>query len=188
MTTERTQAWIERKGQELRALGGAGPTDCLDIFKLAPALSAEIIQLAWGGDVSDEILYQLTEVDPNSFSAGTLVLPDRFIIVINPAHSSTRNSISVLEECAHIYLNHRPERIHNLDSHFFSRRYDESMEKEAYAVGAAALLPSSVLDLVKSGSVSVRNLARQHGVSEDLVRFRLRELGWAKPVSRKARR
>lgn len=188
MIRGRPQDWIEKKGLELRKLARAGPTDRLDIFKLAAALSAEIIQLSWGGDFPDAILQRLTEIDPECFSAGTLVLPDGFLIVVNPAHSAARNSMSVLEECAHIHLKHRPERIHNLDSHFFSRRYDESMEKEAYAVGAAALLPSSILDPIKSGSISVRNLALHYGVSEDLVRFRLRELGWAKPVSRKARR
>ncbi len=187
MMATRTQEWIEEQGLELRKLAKAGPTDRLDIFKLAAELSADIIQLSWGGIFPDAMLEQLTEIDPKCFSAGTLILPNGFLIVVNPAHSAARNSMSVLEECAHIHLKHRPEPIQNLGALFFSRVYDEPMESEAYAVGAAALLPVSVLKPVMTQSVSVRKLALQHGVSKALVRFRLRELGWAKQMSRKAR-
>lgn len=168
--------WIEAKAKELRNLAGTPPGGVLDIFRVAECLDAEISELTWGDGMPDAVVEYLLEKYPSAFSAGALRTPQGFLIVVNSAHHTTRKRISVMEECAHIFLDHQPMEIPVGNAQSFVRKYDEAMEQEAYAVGAAALLPPEVIWPVIRQEKSKRSLAIEHDVSEALIEYRIRQI------------
>jgi Zn-dependent peptidase ImmA (M78 family) len=93
-------------------------------------------------------------------------------VVMNPNHQSTRQRATLMEELAHVHLNHRPTDLMNAGSTGFFRSFNKSHEKEAYWVGAAALLPRRVLKGAKTLGLTAGDIASRHQVSHELVRFR----------------
>lgn len=168
--------WIENKAQDLRNLARIPPGAVLDIFQVAACVNAEISELTWGNGMPDDIVEYFLEKEPSAFSAGALRVPEGFVIVVNSAHHTTRKRISVMEECAHIFLSHQPMEITVGNTKPFIRLYDEEMEQEAFAVGAAALLPPEVVLPVLRREKSIRSLAIEHDVSKALIDYRIRQI------------
>jgi hypothetical protein len=101
-----------------------------------------------------------------------------WLIAWNPWHAPTRVRASLMEEVAHIVLEHRPTKlvpdpITGLPRRTFSR----SKEQEAYGVGAASLVPYNGLVILSRLGRSEADIARQFGVSEELVAFRMKVTG-----------
>ena len=53
-------------------------------------------------------IQHLTQVDPDSWSAVTLVVGTATIVILNSAHPPTRQNSSLAHELAHIILRHSP--------------------------------------------------------------------------------
>jgi Zn-dependent peptidase ImmA (M78 family) len=79
-----------------------------------------------------------------------------------------------MEEICHALLGHDPSQISVTAAG--GRSYDRVTEEEAYAVGAAALLPYRALSEALSGGDSVSKIARRFGVTRSLVEYRVRVL------------
>jgi hypothetical protein len=81
-----------------------------------------------------------------------------------------------MEEVCHIFLGHLPNRVGaaSLGSGFSFRDYDQADEEEAYAVGAAALVPYHILRTAINRRLGIREIAQWCGVSNRLVEYRLK--------------
>ena len=90
---------------------------------------------------------------------------------MNPTHSETRCRATLMEELAHLHLHHKPSELFQIDGEMF-RSYHRSQERQAYAVGAAALVPLTVLHYAKRINMDASIAARRYGVSRSLVSFR----------------
>lgn len=168
--------WIEAQALKLRRLARTPRGGVLNVFEVASKLGAEIVELTWGNGMPDEVVKYFLEDNPEAFSAGLLRTPSGRIIVVNSAHETTRKRASTMEECAHIYLNHPSIEIKIGTALPFVRDYDEAMEQEAYAVGAAALLPKEVILPVIRRQKAMHWLATEHDVSEKLIEYRIRQV------------
>jgi len=124
--------------------------------------------------LSTEVINQLLIRDSKSWSAGCMVLPNNQIgIIYNPMHADTRTRATLMEELAHIYLNHKATSLVMLgDGVSLRSTYNKKQEDEAYWVGAASLLPLAVLKFGQNNRISRDTLALMYGVSIPLVRFR----------------
>jgi hypothetical protein len=172
---------IERKAIGIRHFAGAGHMARLDPYALAQLLNLRVVSLADLGNLSDQTREHLAQ--SNEWSAGTTgLLPDGSrVIVINDKQSAGRRAATLMEEICHTLLGHDPSSIFgaggNDGNGAGGRSYDVSIEEEAYAVGAAALLPYRALTECLSAENSVDQIARRFGVTRALVEYRMKVLG-----------
>jgi hypothetical protein len=175
--------WIEGKAHGLRSACGVSTFGRLDPFELARILNVELFMPADVHALDPDTLNQLTVLDADAWSAGLLHGPDgRKLIVLNPAHSPNRQRASLMEELAHLSLNHKPARLVSYDG-VIVRTWNKTQETEAYWVGAAALLPRRVMKGALTLGLNAAAIADEHLVSVDLVHFREKVLGIRLPVS-----
>ena len=100
-------------------------------------------------------------------------------IVLNSRHSETRRRASLMEENVHLLLGHPPSRlIAAAVGVSIGRTYDEGVELEAYDVGSACLVPYLPLfRAIRYSGTPAEVLATTFGVSEDLIRYRIKRAG-----------
>jgi hypothetical protein len=168
--------WLEGQAHGLRKISGVSTFGRLDPFDLAGKMSVEVIDPSKIKLLAREILDQLFR-DSDAWSAGTLPLPDgQNIVVMNPTHNEARQRASLMEELVHIKLKHKPTKLVHNDGTTM-RNWDQAQESQAYWVGAAALLPRCVIKGAKTLGWTAEKVARDHGVSMQLVEFREKILG-----------
>jgi hypothetical protein len=171
----------ERKALEIRRFAGADLRERLNPMKLAELLNLRVVALADLRHLSDKARNHLAASD--NWSGGvTQPLPDGSrIVVINDRQSPERQGATLMEEICHSLLGHEPSVISATgeggDGGGGGRSYDRAIEEEAYAVGAAALLPYRALSELLSRGDSVSKIARHFGVTKSLVEYRIRVLG-----------
>jgi IrrE N-terminal-like domain len=164
--------WVERQGQTLRGRLKLASRDPLDPFKLAGLMQAQIYSPYDVLNLPSADLDQLLTVDSQSWSAGSVRLPDGEVaIILNPVHADTRKRASLMEELSHIYLHHKPSQI-IINDHLAIRTFNKTQETQAYWVGAAALVPKAALEHARSRLIAKETLANDLGVSLSLVGFR----------------
>jgi Zn-dependent peptidase ImmA (M78 family) len=165
--------WVEKQAQILRTKLSLSPLDNLDPFELAKSLKIVVLTPYDILGLSVDIQNQLLDVDSDGWSAGTICLPNgKKIVVMNPRHAMTRQRITLMEEIAHIFLRHEPTILKDINNSLALRDYKENCEKEAYWIGAASLLPRSVLFHAQKNNIAKSTLGKQYTVSEKLITFR----------------
>lgn len=100
------------------------------------------------------------------------------MIIINCGKPLRRRMATLLEELAHLLLEHKPCRIEKDPRLGIVRRsFDRSQEAEAYDLGAALLLPKERIQLdIKEHQLLVREIADAHGCSEQIVGYRIKRM------------
>lgn len=165
--------WVERQAGMLRRELELGDMETLDPYELAKKMGfIKLMPIEAVQNIEPEILERLL-VRNSGWSAGSLVLPDGTVIVImNPSHSKARKRATLMEEIAHIHLAHTPSVLAVGPDNLTTRTYDKQQEKEAYWVGAAALVPIAQLQAAQRLRHTIKHMATYFEVSRDLVRFR----------------
>jgi Zn-dependent peptidase ImmA (M78 family) len=98
------------------------------------------------------------------------------LMLVNPAHSRTRRTLTIAHEFGHLALGHRPVIIAH-DIGMRENRYSDKQEYEATAYGASLLLPyAPLLQMLRQGA-SMRGIAYHYGVSVAAVEMRLKFTG-----------
>jgi Zn-dependent peptidase ImmA (M78 family) len=172
------KSWAERTSQNFRREFGLQPPSPLSPAELAAYLD---IHLCTPGDVPGlpkDVLDQLLRHDPSGWSAVSFYQRNRGVVIYNPSHSKGRQASDIMHELAHVVLDHRPATlIMSQDGSLVMRSYDRKQEDEANWLGWCLLLPRDALVQSLRRALSVEMIAEQYGVSETLVRFRLRVTG-----------
>ena len=111
------------------------------------------------------------------------------LVILNPAHGLQRNRATLMEEVAHVFLGHKPNRlaaitgddrsdkspnINRSRGRMLARDYNQADEEAAYAVGAAALVPFGALRRLVMEGRNSREVARHFRVSRQLVEYRIK--------------
>jgi len=174
----------ERKALRIRNFAGVKIDERLDPYALAGYARLHVVSLDQVQGLSCEVRAQLLEADPGSWSGGaSKPLPDGSrLVILNPTHGRERQAATLMEEVCHVFLGHTPSRIDvaSQGGGVSFRDYNPSDEEEAYAVGAAALVPYYVLRVALDRSWGIKEIARRYGVSSQLVEYRLKVSGlWA---------
>ena len=170
--------WVERRGNDMRRLLSLAPLDVLNPYHLANKMQAHILSPHDVGGITDELLHQLLIEDPGGWSAGTVRLPNReILIVLNPTHPDTRKRATLMEELSHMQLNHRPTHIILIKGILAFRCYRKTEETQAYWVGAAALVTQIILRHAQRNGIPREAVATRLGVSAPLVEFREKVTG-----------
>ena len=172
----------EMRARGLREFAGLRRDDQrLDPFKLAKYAGLVVPSFDEINGLSDEARDQLLNVAKDRWSGGAASLPlpnGKKLVILNPTHATTRHKATLMEEISHVFLGHKPSRlaVETRDKHgnVLARDYNADIEEEAYATGAAALVPYAGLKkMVESGKTSAE-IARHYNVSKPLVEYRIK--------------
>jgi hypothetical protein len=171
---------------ELLALGfrdfaGVRSGAPLNPFRLAKFANLLVIDFHRIKGLSKETREHLLGSASEEWSGGasSRPLPDgRRMVILNPNHGPMRTNATLMEEIAHVFLGHQPNRLKivaaDARGRTLSRDYRKADEEAAYATGAAALVPFSVLRrFVHEGQTSAQ-IAKYFRVSRELVEYRLK--------------
>lgn len=165
---------IEDTAACLRASVDLDQIDVLDPRALLPLVDATVFlasEIVEDGDV-------LRRVHRMGFDgcAGTFPETDEPVILLNCAKPQRRRTATLMEEIAHLLLDHRPSRIAVDPALGIMRRtFDQAQEHEAYDLGSALLLPKQRIQRdVKELELDAGTIADAHGCSQQLVSMRIR--------------
>ena len=123
--------------------------------------------------LSEEDVRQLTEEDPDAWSAVTVSASGREAIITNPTHRGGRYSSDVMHELAHLLLGHEPSRVFFVGSEALALRgYDAAAEEEANWLAGALLLPREALVKAQRRRISEEAVCQHYGVSRQMLSFR----------------
>jgi len=119
-------------------------------------------------------------------SGAAIPLPDGDTwVVYNDVHSLVRTRATLMEEFFHLRLGHPPSRVRVYVEHDPRRSYDAAIEGQAYAAGAAALVPYYALRRGLAEGETAAAMGERLGVSAALVDFRLKVTRlWTRRVRR----
>ena len=180
----------KRKQFELRALGlrdfaGSEGEQQLDPFALAQFAKLLVVDFDQIEGLSVSARAHLLGEAADEWSGGACSqpLPNGWrIVILNPAHGAHRNRATLMEEIAHVFLGHKPNRLAAVGGHptvkegarTLAREYNQADEEAAYAIGAAALAPYSALRRMVYAGRAAGNIARRFGVSRQLAEYRIK--------------
>lgn len=173
----------EVRARALREFAGLRRDDQrLDPFKLAGYARLLIVIFEEVENLlSERTVAELVGSAKDKWSGGAAsrVLPDgRKLIILNPTHGKNRQNATLMEEICHVFLGHKPSRlaIERRDKHgnIVARDYNADIEEEAYATGAAALVPYSGLKRMVEQGKTAAQIARHYEVSRALVEYRIK--------------
>lgn len=178
------KAWSERTSLAVRKELELGVDEALCPFQLAGHLDIKVLRPEEVRGITDDVLKALLHDDPWGWSATSFSADDRSTIIFNPRHSAGRRSSDIAHELAHELLGHQPATmIVSLElNNFCMRSFNQKQEDEANCLGWTLLLPREGLLRAKLKKRSTSEIARQFGVSEPLVNFRVRMTGIGKQV------
>ena len=173
----------EIRAQGLREFAGLRSDDQrLDPFKLARYAGLLVVPFEQIRRLlSDETVEELLRNSKDKWSGGAAsrVLPNgQKLIILNPTHSPLRHSATLMEEVCHVFLGHKPSRLaikkRDRQGNVVARDYNADIEEEAYATGAAALVPYRGMKRMVGRGKTAAEIARHYGVSRALVEYRIK--------------
>lgn len=166
---------------QIRDFAKVGLTARLDPFVLAKSINVRVLYLSDLAELSESSRAHLDVPDGWSGGATRDLGDGSHIVILNQRHNSGRQAATLMEEVCHILFGHKPSEIGG--GRIGGRSYNFNIEEEAYAVGAAALVPYHSLKTLLVSGDSVRRVAVHFGVTPSLVVYRAKGTGLGKFLS-----
>ena len=180
------KADAERTAELVRRDLGLEPLDRLDCFALADAWGIPVVSLGELREdgASESSIRRLMSPDAG-FSATTIVVGPRRLIVYNPRHDPGRKASSLAHELAHVILEHDAAPAIGVGG---CRHWDGAQEAEADWLGGALLVPREGARVWMLENDDVAGGAGNFGVSVELFRWRINHTGVVREVEKLRRR
>ena len=173
----------ELRAQGLREFAGLRRFDQrLNPFELAEYANLLVVSFDQVESfLTEETLSQLLVGAKDKWSGGasSQKLPDgRKLIILNPTNGKNRHNATLMEEISHVFLGHKPSRLaivnRDKQGNIIARDYNADIEEEAYATGAAALVPYLGLKHFIGKGKTAAEMARHFNVSRALIEYRIK--------------
>ncbi|MGA7157868.1 MAG: ImmA/IrrE family metallo-endopeptidase [Acidobacteriaceae bacterium] len=172
------KSWAEKFADGLRRELGVEIDEPLCLERIASFFGAKLLTPQEIHGMTELHLRQLLNVDPSGWSAVTVCIGQRSVIIHNPKHSKGRQASNIAHEIAHLILEHEPTRlVMSPDGALVMRSFDEKQEEEANWLAWCLLLPRAAIIAALKKRATVEQIALQFGVSEPLVNFRVQKTG-----------
>jgi Zn-dependent peptidase ImmA (M78 family) len=177
--------WAEQKSEDLRKELGLVPSSPLKAATLATHLNIEVLNPAEIPHIDNRILDQLLREDKASWSALTLHVDGRYLIIHNSSHAPTRIESDLMHEIAHCVCGHQPAQIVMLPGLDFPlRSYNDDQEEEAKWFGGCLQIPRCALVGCAYNGMKNNQIATAYFASVSLIRFRRNVTGVDLQVNR----
>ena len=173
----------EQIATETRAELGLNCSQRLDPVRLALHLAIPIFTMAEGVKLVPRAtcIHYFSHVDTDSFSAVTLFLGYRRLIIHNESHHPHRQSSNLAHELSHTLLEHEPAPVVNANG---ERYWNSEMEEEATWLGGALLIPRDGAVEMARANRTIADIAAHYGTSEALCQWRVTQSGVDKQIER----
>jgi len=103
---------------------------------------------------------------------------EKDLVLVNPSHSRGRQANDLMHELAHILLGHEAARVDVAeDGSLVLFTYDKDQEDEANWLAACLLLPRPALLEIRKAGKDLRTAAKEYGVSQVMLQYRLNVTG-----------
>ena len=181
------KAWCENSSESLRRKLGKSIHEPLDPFELAKALRIELWDLGSITTLSQQAFLFLASEEGDEWSAVTVYVGTRLIVVLNPRHSPARQASDLMHELAHVIREHKPASMVASPEGFVLRTFDEQQEAEANWLAAALLLPRSALAYCVARKIPSDQLQAEYCVSQQMLRYRMGVTGVRRQFDRTTR-
>lgn len=177
--SEKAKCW-EPHAQKLRSLvRHSNRIPRFEPLDLAPKVGLTVHPCTFAGLDSSEITH-LQNSGHLSWSGGVLPepLPDGTkLCILNPLQSERRTRMTLMEEICHCYFHHEPTALVFNAYGLLVRDFNKRQEEEAFAVGAAVLLPWSFLFHRLNDGTELEELSETFDVTVQLVEYRIKVTG-----------
>lgn len=173
------KAELERTAAEVRGELGHGPLDPLNTRALCDLLALPVQKVSDFVDANPSIAVLLGPC-ASQFSACTIHLDRRRLIIVNDAHELPRIASSLAHECSHAILGHPPG---SAFDGMGCRSHNKQIEDEASWL-AGALLVTSEAALRAERFNDAQRMAASLGVSEQMMQYRINVTGAGLRVKR----
>ncbi len=174
------KAWCERFSADTRRELGLSSTAPLGARQLAAHLGIRV----WTPDnvpgLSAETRQVLLRNDgtPSCWSAVTLVVGEKTLVILNSSHSPARQASDLMHELAHRIRNHEPEEMSiSSEGLMLLKAYDKEQEEEADWLAGVLLLPRDALVQIKRQRIPDEDVVAQYGVSKRMYTYRVSMTG-----------
>lgn len=181
------KAWCERYSAATRNELGLPSTASLDARQLAAHLGIRV----WTPEDVPGLPRETREVllrndgTPSCWSAVTLVVGEKTLVILNSSHSPGRQASDLMHELAHRIRNHEPEEMSiSSEGLMLLKAYDKEQEEEADWLAGVLLLPRDALVYIRREGMSDEEVIAAYGVSKRMYTYRLSMTG----VNRQFRR
>ena len=115
---------------------------------------------------------------PSCWSAVTLMVGSRTLVIINSSHSPARQASDLMHELSHIILGHK---VHDValpvSGVMLVSGYDKKQEDEADYLSASLLLPRDALVHIKNKRAPIEHVIAEYGVSKAMLSYRMQMTG-----------
>ncbi len=178
------KTWCEKYACEIRAELGTSKEKSIDLRGLARHLKIKVLLVNEIPNLSQECLEVLLRNDgktPSCWSAVTLVVGDKKLIVLNSSHSVARQSSDLAHELAHQILKHSARQVlTSAEGLMLIESYDTLEESQADWLSACILLPREALIAIRKLKIDDVTAASTYGVSLKMLKYRLAITGVAR--------
>lgn len=170
---------IEMEAMQIRRDAKVGPLEPFEPRILVEKAGLRLARPADVPDLQPEVRDYVCSLEPSIWSGMGKALDDSCILVLlNPNMTVERENVTIMEEVCHVHYGHEPSELVAHPAGFEERKYDESVEQEAYWTAAAVLLPSKVVAMAVWRGETAEDLAAQYNVSPELAEMRIKTLGF----------
>lgn len=175
------KTWCEKYAVSKRLELGLKPHAPLDAFKLAESLGVKVWTPSDVPGLSKDALKVLLRNDgktPSCWSAVTLVINNRVLVILNSSHSPARQSSDLTHELAHRIRGHKAQEVAvTAEGLMMLKSYDKIYEDEADWLSGCLLLPREALVDIKRRRMSHAEAAENFGVSVKMLSYRIAMTG-----------
>jgi Zn-dependent peptidase ImmA (M78 family) len=178
------KAWCERYASEKRQELGLKPAAPLNPHLLASNLGIKVLTPHDIPKLSAPAITTLLKNDdktPSCWSAVTLVVGTKTVVILNSSHSSGRQSNDLAHELAHRIRSHETRSMEvSCEGVMLISEYDKLQEAEADWLAGCLLLPREALVKIKTSQTDAEDAAQMFGVSVKMLKYRLSMTGVAR--------
>lgn len=170
---------FELKALGLRDFARVRIDQPLNPFDLARFANLIVVRFEEVKGISESTRELLLGNASESWSGGACTLPNGMkLVILNPNHGRARTNATLMEEICHVFLGHKPNRLSIVTrddrGKVMNRDYRKADEEEAYAVGAAALVPFASLKRMLLQGKSSTEIGVHFRVSTELIEYRMK--------------
>lgn len=161
--------------REIRQELGLAADAPLCPYRTAEHLEVTVLKLSEFISINPQsVAYLLSKKGKDEFSAITICVGERRVIVYNDGHSPGRCAANIMHEISHMLLMHPP---HPLCAENGKRHFDASLEDEANWLGPALLVSEDAAVSIVRRRIPLKAAANEYGVSTQLMQMRLNVTG-----------
>ena len=184
------KTWCENAASGFRRDLSLAQVSPLDPRVLARHLNIKVWtphEVARLGNLAERHVQQLLNHDSRSWSAVTLMLPDRRLIITNSTHAPVRQNSDIMHELAHLALDHVPARVDMTSKKLLILdTYNTAQEDEANWLSGALLVPRDALLAVLARNSDSEQAALYFNVRNQMLTWRRQATGVNVQLSRRS--